>query len=116
VARFPVQITAAQIVAEEIAQGPFMAPVSRVALQFEFAPIPPVDGRILWAIGLNGSASGFSGSSGSVSPDADGRSTARQLAVTVGADEPLPTGLVTITIPYASIIQPGPWTLSWTTP
>jgi hypothetical protein len=42
VAGFPVHITAAQIVAEEIEQGPFMAPISRVALQFEFAPIPPL--------------------------------------------------------------------------
>jgi hypothetical protein len=112
VAGFPVEIVAAQIVAEEIDQGPFTAPVSRVALQFEFAPIPPLDGRTLWAFGLNGTAAGFSGSSGSFSPD-DGR---HEKTVTVGADEPLPTGLVTITIPHASVIYHGPWTLTWSTP
>jgi hypothetical protein len=112
VAGFPVQISAARIIEERVDQRPFGEPLRRIALQFEFDPIPTVDGRTLWAFGLNGSAAGFSGSSGSFSPD-DGR---HQIAVTVGADEPLPTGLVTITIPHASVAYQGPWTLTWSTP
>jgi hypothetical protein len=112
VAGFPVQISAARIIEERVDQRPFGEPLRRIALQFEFDPIPTVDGRTLWAFGLNGSAAGFSGSSGSFSPD-DGR---HKIAVTVGADEPLPTGLVTITIPHASVVYQGPWTLTWSTP
>jgi hypothetical protein len=35
----------------------------------------------------------------------------RQLAVSAAEDELFPAGLATLTIPYASIVYQGPWTL-----
>jgi hypothetical protein len=112
VAGFPVQIRAARIIEERVDQRPFGEPLRRIALQFEFAPIPTVDGRTLWAFGLNGTAAGFSGGGGSLMPET-GR---HQMAVSAAEDEPFPTGLVTITIPHASVAYQGPWTLTWSTP
>lgn len=112
VAGFPVHITAARLIEQRIDPGPRNEAIPRIALQFDLEPIPQVGDQILWSFGLSGSRSGFTGGSGSFSPGS-GR---RQEAVTIGADEPLPTGVVTITIPRALIVWQGPWLITWRVP
>lgn len=109
VAGFPLHITAARLISETLQTGPTTDDVQeRIALQFDLEPSPNVAG--LW---LDASASGFSGgSSGQYDPQT-GR---RQIAVTVDVREPLPTGLITIKIPTATVVQTGPWELTWTVP
>jgi hypothetical protein len=111
VAGFPVHLSAARLIEEVIDQGPGREPVRRIALQFDVAPTLQMGDRVLSGFGLDGSRSGFSGGSGSYA--AGGR---WQMAVTVAADEPLPTGPVTITVPRASVVQQGPWAITWEVP
>jgi hypothetical protein len=111
VAGFPVLITAARLIEEVIDQGPGRESIPRLALQFDQEPIPPVGDRVLSGFGLDGSRSGFTGGSGRYA-----ESGHWQMAVTVGRDEPLPTGLVSITIPRASVMQQGPWEITWEVP
>jgi hypothetical protein len=116
VAGFPVHITAARLIEiEPMPTGPGRnAPQipARIALQFDIEPVPTLGNTTLHGFGLDGSRSGFTGG-GSGSITEDGR---RQRAVAVFVHDPMPTGIVTITIPDASIVWQGPWEVSWPVP
>ncbi len=113
---FPVHINAARLIEiEPMPTGPGRnAPQipARVALEFDIEPIPAVGQATLQGFGLDGGRSGFTGG-GSGSITEDGR---RQMAVMVFTDDPMPTGVVTITVPQASIVWQGPWEISWPVP
>ncbi|MFO7536713.1 MAG: hypothetical protein R6X32_01485, partial [Chloroflexota bacterium] len=114
VAGFPVHITAARLIVEShdrVMRGTEPDILPRLALQFDIEPIPAMENLTLQGFGLDGSRSGFTGSSGSITEDGH-----RQMAVAVFMHEPLPTGVVTITIPRASIVWQGPWEVSWPVP
>lgn len=116
VAGFPVDITTARLIEiEPMPTGPGRnAPQipARVALQFDIEPIPAVGNATLQGFALDGYRSGFTGG-GSGSITEDGR---RQMAVAVFVDDPMPTGVVTVTVPQASIVWQGPWEISWPVP
>jgi hypothetical protein len=110
VAGFPVHLSGAQLVQEELALRD--GPVQRTLLQFDVDPVPDQNGRTLYGIGLVGDMDRFEGGSGGYDPQTGTIRTGLQLRD--GAK--MSNGPIEVRVEYASIAFHGPWTLTWTVP
>jgi len=110
VAGFPVHLSGAQLVQEELALRD--GPVQRTLLQFEVESVPEQNGRTLYGIGLVGDTDRFEGGSGGYDPQTG--VIRAGLEVRDGAE--MPDGPVEVQVQYASVAFHGPWTVTWILP
>ena len=107
---FPVHITGARLVVEEIMIS-FDDSEPETRLEFDIGPVPDQRDRELRGIHLDGYAAGFSGSGGGYSVTGGLRAS-----LTLKEEEPIPTGPIRVGVESASVLFRGPWNVTWTVP
>ena len=107
---FPVHITGARLVVEEIMIS-FDDSEPETRLEFDIGPVPDQRDRELRGIHLDGYAAGFSGSGGGYSVTGGLRAS-----LTLKEGEPIPTGPIQVGVESASVLFRGPWNVTWTVP
>jgi hypothetical protein len=110
VAGFPVHISGAQLVQEEL--GLRDGPVQRTLLQFDVDPVPDQNGRTLYGIGLVGDMDSFDGGSGGYDP----QTGAIRAGLELRDGTEITGGLIEVQVEGASVAFHGPWTVTWTIP
>jgi hypothetical protein len=110
VAGFPVHISGAQLIAEELALREGL--VRRTWLQFDVGPVPEQNGRTLYGIVLVANTEGFGGSSSGYDP----QTGAIRAGLELRDGARMPVGPIEIQVERASVAFHGPWTVTWTLP
>ncbi len=109
VAGFPVHITGAQLVQEEI-RLPERS-MQRTILQFDIGPVPEQEGRALRAIHPEGEPAIFNGGGGGYSMTDGLRSH-----LNLREGQSIPTGSIRVRVGSAGVLIRGPWNVTWTIP
>ncbi len=104
-AGFPVHITGAQLVQEEI-RLPDRS-MQRTVLQFDIGPVPDQEGRALRGIDLEGETAIFEGGGGYSITDG------LRASLDLREGQSIPTGSIRVRVRSASVLFRGPWTLAW---
>ena len=110
VAGFPVHISGARLVQEELELRD--GAVQRTLLQFDLDSVPDQDGRMLRHIGLAGDQSWFSGTTGGYEPQS--RTIRTGLKLVDGTR--IPGGPTEVRVERANVVFHGPWILTWSIP
>jgi hypothetical protein len=110
VAGFPVQITGAEFVEEEmdLRDGTFR----EVVLRFDLAPVAEEANRSLLGLHLDARDAGFRGSTGGY----DVANKTFRTGLTLDEGAPLPAGEIEVKLSRATVLIKGPWELSWQLP
>ena len=109
VAGFPVHITDAQLVQEEI-RLPDRS-TQHTVLQFDIGPVADQQGRALRGIYPEGETAIFNGAGGGYSITDGLRSH-----LNLREGQPIPSGSIRVGVGSASVLFRGPWTLAWRIP
>ncbi|NLF10550.1 MAG: hypothetical protein GX597_02050, partial [Anaerolineaceae bacterium] len=110
VAGFPVNISGARLVQEELELRD--GTVQQTLLQFDLDSVPDQDGRMLRHIGLAGDQSWFSGTTGGYEPQS--RTIRTGLELVDGTR--IPGGPTEVRVERADVVFHGPWILTWSIP
>ncbi len=110
VAGFPVHISGARLVQEELELRD--GAVQRTLLQFDLDSVPDQDGRTLRHIGLAGDPSRFDGTTGGYEPQS--RTIRTGLKLVDGTR--IPGGPTEVRVERANVVFHGPWILTWSIP
>ena len=110
VAGFPVRLTGAMLDTEEYTL-PEGKTTARTLLRFEIAPVPEQDGRQLSFLHVEAPETGWQSGPG----NSNGRGSVT-VSLSRAAEEPIPSGLMDVTIRSASVNLLGPWRMTWAIP